>query len=41
MIEVPESVPSLLGVVPLEALDFVVDSKAHKLIPNPAHSGEQ
>ena len=27
--------------VPLEVLDFVVDSKGRKLIPNPAHGGEQ
>jgi predicted aspartyl protease len=41
VIEVPETVPNLLGQVPLEVLDFVVDSKGHKLIPNPAHGGEQ
>ena len=41
VIEVPENVPNLLGQVPLEVLDFVVDSKTQKLIPNPAHGGEQ
>jgi predicted aspartyl protease len=43
VIEVPESVPNLLGQVPLEVLDFVVDGKgqSQKLIPNPAHGGEQ
>jgi clan AA aspartic protease len=41
VIEVPESVPNLIGQVPLEILDFVVDSKGQKLIPNPAHGGEQ
>jgi predicted aspartyl protease len=41
VIEVPETVPNLLGQVPLEVLDFVVDSKGQKLIPNPAHGGEQ
>lgn len=41
VIEVPESVPNLLGQVPLEVLDLVVDSKGRKLIPNPAHGGEQ
>jgi len=41
VIEVPENVPNLLGQVPLEVLDFVVDSKSRKLIPNPAHGGEQ
>ena len=41
VIEVPESVPNLLGQVPLDGLDLVVDSKGRKLIPNPAHGGEQ
>jgi clan AA aspartic protease len=41
VIEVPENVPNLVGQVPLEVLDFVVDSKGQKLIPNPAHGGEQ
>ena len=41
VIEVPETVPNLLGQVPLEVLDFVVDSKGQKRIPNPAHGGEQ
>ncbi|HEY2951459.1 MAG TPA: hypothetical protein VGK40_02690 [Verrucomicrobiae bacterium] len=41
VIEAPENVPNLLGQVPLEVLDFVVDSKGQKLIPNPAHGGEQ
>ncbi len=41
VIEVPEAVPNLIGQVPLEVLDFVVDSCSQKLIPNPAHGGEQ
>jgi hypothetical protein len=41
VIELPESVPNLLGQVPLEVLDLVVDSKGQKLIANPAHGGEQ
>ena len=41
VIEVPESVPNLIGQVPLEVLDFAVDRKSQKLIPNPAHGGEQ
>lgn len=41
VIEVSESVPNLLGQVPLEVLDLVVDSKRQKLIPNPEHGGEQ
>ena len=41
VIELPESVPNLLGQVPLEVLDLVADSKRQKLIPNPDHGGEQ
>jgi len=41
VIEAPENVPNLLGQVPLEVLDFVVDLKNRRLIPNPAHGGEQ
>src|SRR5437867_754904 len=41
VIEVPETDPNLLGQVPLEVLDLVVDSKRQKLIPNPEHGGEQ
>jgi len=41
VIEVPENVPNLIGQVPLEVLDFVVDARSQKLVPNPAHGGEQ
>ena len=41
VVEVPEDVPNLIGQVPLEVLDFVVDARGQKLIPNPAHGGEQ
>ena len=41
VVEVPEDVPNLVGQVPLEVLDFVVDARGQKLIPNPAHGGEQ
>ena len=41
VIEIPENVPILIDQVPLEILDFVVDAKGQKLIPNPAHGGEQ
>ena len=33
--------PRLEFQMPLEVLHFVVDSKGRKLIPNPAHGGEQ
>jgi predicted aspartyl protease len=38
---VGENVPNLVGQIPLEYLDFVVDSKKRKLIPNPEHGGQQ
>ncbi len=41
VIEVPQNVPNLLGQVPLEVLDLVVDPKRQRLIPNPDHGGEQ
>lgn len=40
VMEVPDNVPVLIGQLPLEHLDFVVDLKARKLIGNPAHGGE-
>jgi clan AA aspartic protease len=39
--EVPDGVPALIGQIPLEYLDFIVDPKNQKLIGNPAHGGEQ
>ncbi len=39
--EVPEDCPVLIGQVPLELLDFVVDPANQRLIGNPAHGGEQ
>jgi predicted aspartyl protease len=41
VMEVPDAVPALIGQLPLEHLDFVVDPIAQKLIGNPAHGGEQ
>ena len=38
--EVPEGNPVLIGQMPLEAMDWVVDLTARKLIGNPAHGGE-
>jgi len=31
----------LVGQVPLELMDFVVDTVAQRVIGNPAHGGEQ
>jgi clan AA aspartic protease len=38
--EVPNDMPVLIGQIPLEQLDFVVDPCQQKLIGNPAHGGE-
>ena len=39
--ELPDDSPVLIGQVPLELLDFVVDPANQRLIGNPAHGGEQ
>jgi len=36
-----EAVPNLVGQIPLEYLDFVVDPKQRKLTPNPEHGDRQ
>ena len=40
VMEVPDDVPVLIGQLPLEHLDFVVDLRSRTLIGNPAHGGE-
>lgn len=40
VLEVPDGVPALIGQIPLEYLDFVVDPQSQTLIGNPAHGGE-
>lgn len=39
--EAPDAVPALIGQIPLEMMDFVVDLQTRCLIGNPAHGGEQ
>jgi predicted aspartyl protease len=39
--EVPDDCPPLIGQIPLELLDFVVDPGGQRLIGNPDHGGEQ
>ena len=39
--ELPDDCPPLIGVIPLEILDFVVDPKRLQLIGNPDHGGDQ
>jgi predicted aspartyl protease len=38
--EIPDDCPVLIGQIPLELLDFVVDPSGQRLIGNPAHGGE-
>ncbi len=40
VMEVPDTVPVLIGQLPLEHLDLVVDLRNRLLIGNPAHGGE-
>jgi hypothetical protein len=40
VMEVPNNVPALVGQVPLEMLDLVVNPLAGTLTGNPAHGGE-
>jgi predicted aspartyl protease len=38
--EIPDECPVLIGQIPLESLDFVVDPVKGRLIGNPEHGGE-
>ena len=40
VMEVPDDCPNLIGQIPLERLDFVLDLLGRQIIPNPAHDGE-
>jgi predicted aspartyl protease len=40
VMELPDECPVLIGQVPLELLDWVVDPVGQRLIGNPAHGGE-
>ena len=37
VVEVPDSLPNIVGQIALEDLDWVVDCRDQKLIPNPEH----
>jgi predicted aspartyl protease len=41
VMEVPDEVPVLIGQIPLEYFDLVIDLRNRRLIGNPAHGGEQ
>ena len=38
---VSDDVPVIIGQLPLDAMDWVVDMKGHMLIGNPKHGGEE
>ena len=40
VMEVPDQVPVLIGQIPLEMMDLVIDLQGRRLIGNPAHGGE-
>ena len=40
MTEVDDDCPVMIGQIPLEGLDFVVDRIGQRLIGNPEHGGE-
>ncbi len=37
VVEIPDSLPNIIGQIPLEDLDWVVDPVGQRLIPNPEH----
>lgn len=39
--ELPDGCPVLIGQIPLEAMDWVVDMPSRRLVGNPEHGGEQ
>ena len=41
VMELPEGSPVLIGQIPLELFDFVIDRSGQRLIGNPDHGGEQ
>lgn len=40
VVEIPDTLPNIIGQIPLEYLDWVVDTKNRQLIGNPEHGGE-
>lgn len=37
VIELPDTLPNIIGQIPLEHLDWVIDPRNRRLIPNPEH----
>jgi predicted aspartyl protease len=40
VMEIPDDMPNLVGYIPLENLDLVVDPKTNQVIPNPESGGK-
>jgi hypothetical protein len=40
VIEVPDGLPNIVGQIPLETMDWVVDMRTHRLVGNPEHGGD-
>ena len=40
VVELPDELPNVVGQIPLEFMDWVIDMGAHKLTGNPEHGGE-
>ncbi len=40
VVELPDELPNVVGQIPLEFMDWVIDMSAHKLTGNPEHGGE-
>jgi hypothetical protein len=38
--EIGDDCPVLIGQIPLESIDWVIDPKGQKLVGNPDHGGE-
>ncbi|MBI2924789.1 MAG: clan AA aspartic protease [Verrucomicrobia bacterium] len=39
VVEIPDALPNLIGQIPLEELDLVVDLRKRRVVPNPEHPG--
>jgi predicted aspartyl protease len=40
VVELPDGLPNVIGQIPLEAMDWVIDMRTHRLVGNPEHGGE-
>lgn len=40
VVELPDELPNVIGQIPLEFMDWVVDMRTHRLTGNPEHGGE-